>query len=163
MNTRPRAKRGDFDQFDAASILLRTELDPQRGCWLWQGRPKSKLGYGKTRKKYRTIAPHRLIYLVVIGPVPNGHELDHTCGVRHCCNVDHLEPVTHTENVRRGKLWKPVCPRCGGAWKRHGGEKVCLPCERAYRQRWRQANLERERARSREWMRKKRAKAHDAK
>jgi hypothetical protein len=29
-------------------------------------------------------------------------ELDHRCKQKDCMNPDHLEPVSHTENVRRG-------------------------------------------------------------
>ena len=39
---------------------------------------------------------------MVVGPIPDGCELDHLCRNRACCNPDHLEPVTHLENVRRG-------------------------------------------------------------
>jgi hypothetical protein len=38
------------------------------------------------------------------GPVPKGHEIDHTCYVRMCVNLDHLECVTRTENRRRAAV-----------------------------------------------------------
>lgn len=41
--------------------------------------------------------------------MPKGKELDHVkekCKHRHCINPDHLEPVTHLENVLRGKNTK---------------------------------------------------------
>ena len=53
---------------------------------------------------------HRLSYETFVGPIPDGKELDHVCGVRRCVNPSHLEPVTHHENVLRGKrLLRGVC------------------------------------------------------
>jgi hypothetical protein len=37
----------------------------------------------------------------MVGPVPEGLELDHLCENPPCCNPAHLEPVTHAENNRR--------------------------------------------------------------
>jgi len=42
------------------------------------------------------------MYVMAKGPIPDGLTLDHLCRVRHCVNPDHLEPVTQTENRRRG-------------------------------------------------------------
>lgn len=69
-------------------------------CWLWTGALNGH-GYGviKTNKERRV---HRFVYETLVGPVPEGLELDHLCRVRRCCNPTHLEPVTHAENVLRG-------------------------------------------------------------
>ena len=62
------------------------------GCWLPIGRGAKQL-YAKT-------------YRLAHGEPPEGTELDHLCGTRtdgrRCCNPDHFEPVTHSENKRRG-------------------------------------------------------------
>jgi hypothetical protein len=77
----------------------RPELGP---CWLWTGY-RYPLGYGKfsvgTEQGYAHIWSFRLH----IGPVPDGKELDHLCRNPSCVNPNHLEPVTHRENVLRGK------------------------------------------------------------
>jgi hypothetical protein len=45
---------------------------------------------------------HRFYYEKKCGPIPDGLTLDHLCRIRACVNPDHLEPVTNTENCRRG-------------------------------------------------------------
>ncbi|PLS82281.1 MAG: hypothetical protein CYG60_24755 [Actinobacteria bacterium] len=45
---------------------------------------------------------HRVYYLRLRGPIPNGKELDHLCRNRDCVNPDHLEPVEGRVNVQRG-------------------------------------------------------------
>jgi hypothetical protein len=78
------------------------------GCWLWTGALDSN-GYGRFGTwfgdDHRTVGAHVYAYLISVGPIPDGLELDHVydrgCHHKHCCNPLHLEPVTHSENVRR--------------------------------------------------------------
>lgn len=71
------------------------------GCWEWTGRLNTN-GYGQTRVGDRRPHAHRVAYELVVGPIPTGLQLDHLCRNRACVRPDHLEPVTQTENVRRG-------------------------------------------------------------
>ncbi len=73
-------------------------------CWLWVGAVTDN-GYGNFRKKRKSIPAHRVSYELLIGPIPDGLELDHLCRVRNCVNPEHLEPVTRQENVKRGVGW----------------------------------------------------------
>lgn len=71
------------------------------GCWLWLG-GKGGAGYGAiTRGRFKQPA-HRVFFELLVGPIPDGLQLDHLCCVRACVNPDHLEPVTQGENIRRG-------------------------------------------------------------
>jgi len=87
----------------------------ETGCWLWQGCRDSN-GYGHLRTPIREggkyVKAHLAVYRHLVGPVPEGLELDHLCCNPPCVNPDHLEPVTHEENMRRG-LWatKRHCPQ----------------------------------------------------
>lgn len=72
------------------------------GCWLWTGLLAGQ-GYGYYRPvTLGTRRVHRITYLALVGEIPSGLELDHLCRVRNCCNPAHLEPVTRSENSRRG-------------------------------------------------------------
>lgn len=84
---------------------------------MWTGTVR-KDGYGvlNVQRDGRTVQvrAHRYCYELLIGPIPGGAVLDHTCHSRsgcravdreclhrRCIRPDHLEPVTHTENARR--------------------------------------------------------------
>lgn len=71
------------------------------GCWVWQ-RMVTPSGYGRVYYRRATYAAHRFMYTIFKGPIPDNLVLDHLCRNRACCNPDHLEPVTISENVKRG-------------------------------------------------------------
>jgi hypothetical protein len=70
------------------------------GCWLWTGK-RDRGGYGLVCRQQQWRLAHRAVYEALIGPIPEGLELDHTCSNRSCVNPKHLEPVTRQENNRR--------------------------------------------------------------
>jgi hypothetical protein len=74
------------------------EVDERTGCWNWRGK-LDKDGYPSKRQ-------HRRFYESKHGPIPEGLTIDHRCENRRCVNPDHLEPLTLTENCRRGKQTK---------------------------------------------------------
>jgi hypothetical protein len=84
-------------------------------CWLWPG-SLTITGYGKVGPgpEGGTGVVHWITYLHMVGPVPDGLDLDHTCHTadcpepapcshRRCANPAHLEPVTRQVNLARGK------------------------------------------------------------
>lgn len=71
-------------------------------CWLWTGH-LDRYGYANFGLgKHRMVKVHRFAYELLVGPIPEGLEIDHLCRVRHCVNPAHMEPVTHAENMARG-------------------------------------------------------------
>lgn len=70
-------------------------------CWEWTGSLTSN-GYGYIRWDRKFCRVHRVVWELLVGPLPEGLEPDHLCRNRKCCNPDHLEWVTHRENTLRG-------------------------------------------------------------
>lgn len=71
------------------------------GCWEWSG-ARLASGYGSVRFMGKNRVVHHVTWEQERGPIPAGLDLDHLCRNRACFNPDHLEPVTRTENLRRG-------------------------------------------------------------
>ncbi len=84
-------------------------------CAEWQA-CRHPDGYGKTVLAGRYVYAHVALWLLLVGPVPDGLELDHLCRNRACCEPSHLEPVTGRVNRARGlhrnqNQSKTHCPR----------------------------------------------------
>lgn len=111
------------------------DFDGPGGCWLWTGH-QNELGYGRVYVSgagQRMV--HRVVYELLVGPIPDGLEPDHLCRVPACSNPDHLEPVTHAENIRRGMALRTSCPH-GHAYTQENtytnsrGHRFCRRCNR---------------------------------
>lgn len=100
-----RGERVRYVRGHVTSPGVRPPVREDRGhatpCLIWQGCVGTH-GYGQVRDRGVVRRAHRVAYEREVGPIPDGMQLDHLCRVRACVNVEHLEPVTQTENVRRG-------------------------------------------------------------
>ena len=99
--------------------FLATNPDADQ-CWPWPGFVTSK-GYGSVQfytggKRYATTA-HRFMYILLIGAIGEGLEVDHQCTNHNCVNPNHMRPATPRENLLRGSApaainaRKTKCPR----------------------------------------------------
>ena len=111
------------------SATFWARVDASGDCWVWTG-AKNRQGYGSQRLDGKRPGAHRVVYEALVGPIPEGLELDHLCRNPSCVNPDHLEPVTHQENMRRG-LSRRVCVK-GHApnWYVGSRSRVCRTCNR---------------------------------
>ena len=79
-------------------------------CWEWTAW-KDAGGYGRfmVRVDGKRVArgAHRLVYLHLVGPVPTGLVLDHTCHNPSCVNPSHLRPCTNAQNLANSIKKKP--------------------------------------------------------
>lgn len=120
------------------------------GCWEWQGAIGGG-GYGYLRFKGLLYRAHRFFYERLVGPIPDGLELDHTCHNddltcaggplcrhRRCVNPAHVEPVEHAINARRGRTGRArtLHKRCrkghpltsDNVYTRSNGKRRCRTC-----------------------------------
>ena len=104
------------------------------GCWQWTAATNAN-GYGRFRvggKGSPLRVAHRVMWELLVGPVPNDCQLDHLCRNRGCVNPSHLEPVSASENTRRS-FSQDVCrnghPRTNVYEGR--GRRECKECRRA--------------------------------
>jgi hypothetical protein len=121
--------------------------DDANSCWLWTAAIGHN-GYGRFWFDGRHVRAHRFAYELLVGPIPEGMELDHLCRVRHCVNPAHLEIVEHRENMLRGDTIvalnsrKQACPR-GHPFspentRVYRGRRHCRACARIHTRRWRE-------------------------
>jgi HNH endonuclease len=87
--SRPRTRRSELERLIDRTILEPTH--PQLGtCWRFTG---TTTPYGRIAKAQDSYT-HRLGWKLLRGPIPEGKELHHRCGVYACWNPDHLMLVT---------------------------------------------------------------------
>lgn len=119
-----------------ARLFLRATID-DKGCWVWQEKSRTSQGYALGQGPTGLAAAHRLAYEALVGPIPEGLQLDHLCYNPPCINPSHLEPVTRQENMRRARERYTHCKN-GHEFNEENtrittqGGRQCLPCKRAY-------------------------------
>lgn len=113
------------------------------GCWMWSGM-RYRNGYAGLWDGKKNVLAHRFAHMHLIGPIPEGVEIDHTCNERACVNPAHFELVDHAENRRRSRERKLTCTNghafdeANTYWFR--GNRYCRKCrneneKRSYRKR----------------------------
>lgn len=116
-------------------------FEPNTGCWLYTLSPHRHgycvVGAGKER-----MMAHRFAYASFVGPIPEGMEIDHICGVRSCCNPSHLKLATRAENADRRRQAQKHCKN-GHAFTKENtyidgrGWRSCHACREAATARYR--------------------------
>ena len=78
-------------------------VHPRLGnCWQWTGAVAGDAkghGYGNCIVDGHTRSAHRYAYEISLGPIPEGHDIDHICRNRLCVRPEHLRPATRKQNM----------------------------------------------------------------
>lgn len=130
-------------------VLARCATTEPGSCWTWTG--GTTRGYGRIRIGAGRFYVHRVAYEALVGPIPEGMQLDHLCRNRSCVNPEHLEPVTCRTNLMRGDTKaahyaaRAECPHGhaydkANTYLRPGGGRACRACRREYERRRRAAH-----------------------
>lgn len=75
------------------------------GCWMWLGFVGND-GYGQFRVgshvdgSRRSARPHRFVWEIERGAIPDGALICHTCDERLCVNPSHLFICSHAKNAQ---------------------------------------------------------------
>lgn len=111
-------------------LSTKIRVNPVTGCWEWTGAAKTGR-YGQVRMGDKNRRAHRVVFELLIGPVPGDLQLDHLCRSSFCVNPSHLEIVTGRQNVRRGNAMVILDhPRCLAGHLITFGSTTCLSCTR---------------------------------
>lgn len=86
-------------------FLRHVKMTPS--CWVWVGgkRGNRRADHGSFRVgsmkngSRRTVYPHRWIYELFHGRIPEGMQINHQCDVMRCVNPAHMRLGTQQENV----------------------------------------------------------------
>lgn len=79
--------------------FLRKIQEHPNGCWLWQG-SKNPDGYGRFNLNGHTLMAHKILYELIIGPIPAGLYLLHKCDTPNCVHPLHTFPGTQKVNMQ---------------------------------------------------------------
>lgn len=80
-----------------------SKVEAQGPCLEWAaGRDSNGYGNFQLSETNVSVPAHVWAYRHLVGPIPEGMELDHLCRNRGCVDPSHLEPISHRDNILRG-------------------------------------------------------------
>lgn len=123
---------------------LMAKVEKVGECWIWTGATNSTTEYGRFWLEGQVIEAHRAAFILLVGPIPEGHFVLHRCDTPPCVNPAHLFTGTQSDNMRdaqeKGRLVVPeprrpeACHRGhvldeANTYRRPSGRRECRRCK----------------------------------
>jgi hypothetical protein len=139
---------------DKKYILDRCTEDVATECWVWNLSRNVQTGYAQSSpclRQFGSISVHRAAFVLWVGSIPAGLQIDHLCRNHACVNPAHLRAVTQKVNILAGtgspaiNAKKTHCKQ-GHEFTaentmvrkgRYGPQRSCRICVRSYDAQWR--------------------------
>lgn len=112
-------------------LRIESKIRRTSSCWFWTG-AKNDDGYGYVIWEGKVQPAHRVVWLILVGPLDPELTLDHDwqrCGHHDCVNPDHLEEVTEAENIRRAWQLRALKTHCSNNHPLTGNNLYVSPME----------------------------------
>lgn len=114
-----------------------TNIDVVGECWISRysigSHGYSQIGWKDGGRRFATLC-HRVAWVHVFGPIPEGMTVDHICRQRRCVNPAHLRLLTNVDNARdNGMARRTACPAGHpyddeNTYRRANGHRQCRAC-----------------------------------
>lgn len=90
---------GRSERFAPARERILRSLVREGECWVW-ALGRNDAGYGMFHVDGIPTGVHRLMWVMFVGPIPPGMEVDHECHNPACAAPHHLRLATRSQNAQ---------------------------------------------------------------